>query len=354
MLKKYAFVKYTKKGKLIPGSLVVTESYPTETANGVWEEVPMKLYYSISNTVYSSNLRAFIKYTEYGDIIPGSMIVTQGSFPSKEGRAKWYEVSINACCKCSSTFDLPLFLSRMNSCYEQATILVPRIVYFTDEPNNSLLGPFTLIINGCDDMYDSGNLYNTNLTQLYVDIAEDNVDYNLSIPYTHTQDDNDSNCSYTNPPMDGTIVNGSSYFGSGSTYFTNMYPGMFITAATCVNVTEFSITGDIGTDGGGIDAAYIQTAHPGWTAFIKTNYDNDDEDPSINHIILVYGDVSEATQLYDNTGEYDDHCVQGLGPQNNTIITAVVATETGTPALTEEEALAIANRILDVYENPCV
>jgi hypothetical protein len=42
--------------------------------------------------------RAFIKYTEYGKIIPGSMIVTQGSFPSKEGRAKWYEVPMNKCC----------------------------------------------------------------------------------------------------------------------------------------------------------------------------------------------------------------------------------------------------------------
>jgi len=299
---------------------------------------------------FNKKLKAWVRYDGKNRVVAGSLILQ----PNQPKVGKWKELPVYKCCNTSTCIDLPLFLSRMNSCYEQATILVPRIVYFTDEPNNSLLGPFTLIINGCDDMYDSGNLYNTNLTQLYVDIAEDNVDYNLSIPYTHTQDDNDSNCSYTNPPMDGTIVNGSSYFGSGSTYFTNMYPGMFITAATCVNVTEFSITGNIGTDGGGIDAAYIQTAHPGWTAFIKTNYDNDDEDPSINHIILVYGDVSEATQLYDNTGEYDDHCVQGLGPQNNTIITAVVATETGTPALTEEEALAIANRILDVYENPCV
>jgi hypothetical protein len=44
MGKKYAFVKYTKKGQLIPGSLVITEGYPKETANGVWEEVPMNLF----------------------------------------------------------------------------------------------------------------------------------------------------------------------------------------------------------------------------------------------------------------------------------------------------------------------
>ena len=44
MSKKHAFVKYTKKGKLIPGSLVITSAYPKETANGVWEEVPMNLF----------------------------------------------------------------------------------------------------------------------------------------------------------------------------------------------------------------------------------------------------------------------------------------------------------------------
>lgn len=44
MSKKHAFVKYTKKGKLIPGSLVITSAYPKETANGVWEEVPINLF----------------------------------------------------------------------------------------------------------------------------------------------------------------------------------------------------------------------------------------------------------------------------------------------------------------------
>lgn len=44
MSKKHAFVKYTKKGQLIPGSLVITEGYPKETANGVWEEVPVNLF----------------------------------------------------------------------------------------------------------------------------------------------------------------------------------------------------------------------------------------------------------------------------------------------------------------------
>lgn len=294
--------------------------------------------------------RAFIKYTEYGKIIPGSMIVTQGSFPSKEGRAKWYEVPMNKCCSTPEIFDLERFLSRMNSCYTQVTDLIPRIVYFSDYPN-SFEGPYTNISEGCDDMYDDANFYNTNLTQLYVNAKENNVDFNLSIPYTHTQDNGVYECDYTNPPMNGFITDGTNYFGAGSTYLTNMYPGMFIIASTGINITEFSITGNLGSDGNGTDTTYIQTAHPGWTAFIKVNEDNEGSDPTVNHIIIVYGNVSGATQLYDNTGAYDDHCVQGLNSQNTAIITAVVATESANPGLTQEEALAIANKILDVYNN---
>jgi hypothetical protein len=295
--------------------------------------------------------RAFIKYTEYGKIVPGSMIVTQGSFPSKDGRAKWYEVPMNKCCATtpSGPFNLEQFLSRMNSCYSQVTSLVPRLVYFNDGPADDG-APFTNILDGCSDMYDTANMYNTNFTQLYVDIVEDQVNASLSIPYTHTQDNGTYDCDYTNPPMNGFIADGTNYFGTGSTYVTNMYPGIFILAANNINVTEFSIAGNLGSDGYAIDAAYIVTAHPGWTAFIKTNTDVDG-DPSVNHIILVYGNVSGVTQLYDNTGQYDDHCLQNLGAQNTAIITAVVATEYETPALTNEQALAIANKILDVYND---
>lgn len=252
----------------------------------------------------------------------------------------------------NGAFNLETFLSRMNSCYEQVTSLVPSIVYFGDGNNNNIGDP-NYIQDGCSDMYDNGNMYNTNLTQLYDDIKGHNQDYGLNIPYTHTQSLGGENiCNYTNPPMNGFISDGTNYFGSGSQYFTNMYPGMFVLAANEINISEFSVTGDLGSDGYGIDAVYIATSHPGWTAFVKTNDDNEGTgDPNVNHIVLVHGDVSEVTQLYDDTGSYDDHCLQGLDSQNSTIITAIVATETGTPALTEEQALAIANKILDVYKD---
>ena len=247
-------------------------------------------------------------------------------------------------------FNLPQFVNSINSCYEQVTSLIPNIVYFSDNTNPD--GPYTSIDDGCNDMYDGGNLFNTNLTQLYADISGDNVNHTLSIPYTHSQNTDDLiQCNYSTTSMDGYISSGTDYFGAGSEYLTNMYPGMFILVANNIDVTEFSITGNLGSDGNGTDTVYIATSHPGWTAFIKTNVDNDLSDPSVNHIILIYGDVSGATQLYDNTGEYDDHCIQGLTSNNSTIITIVVATEFNTPALTEEQALNIANKVLDVYNN---
>lgn len=300
---------------------------------------------------FNKKLRAWVRYDGKNRVVAGSLILQ----PHKPKDGKWKELPVYKCCNPSPStpIDLPLFLSRMNSCYTQVTDLVPSIVYFGD--GNGDPGLPNYISDGCDDMYDDGNMYNTNLTQLYANIIENNQDYALNIPYTHTQDGANYNiCNYTSPPIDGTINSGDSYFGSGSTYFTNMYPGMFILAATGTNVIQFSITGDLGSDGQATDAVYIATAHPGWTAFIKTNDDNGGSgDPSVNHIILVNGDVAGVTQLYDNTGAYDDHCLQGLSSQNSSIITAIVSTSNGTPALTEQEALAIANKILDVYETGC-
>jgi len=345
LFKLKAWVRYDGKGRLVGGGPIVQAHKPK---NGDWVEIDSLICCgpNPSSTTTGNKLKAFVRYAN-GKVVAGSLVMQA----KKPAVGKWEEIPMYKCCATpSGSFNLEQFLSRMNSCYSQVTSLIPRIVYFTDTNYQDVP---TYIDNGCSDMYDNGNMYNTNLTQLYEDIKENNVDTVLSIPYTHTQDiDNSYACDYTNPPMNGYIADGTNYFGAGSQYLTNMYPGMFIIAANGVNVTEFSITGDLGSDGDATDAVYIATAHAGWTAYIKTNDDSAGTgDPSVNHIILVYGNVSGATQLYDDTGSYDDHCVQGLGPQNSTIITAVVATEAGTAALTEQEALDIANKILDVYND---
>ena len=141
-------------------------------------------------------------------------------------------------------------LSFMNSRYSEVTNLVPDLYSFWDDyithwdDNSPIL---TGIEDGGDDMYDSGNFMNTNLTQNWDDIKEGEIDDDgplaqASIPYTHTQADNeDGDNEYYNPPMDGSVKPGDSYFGSGSKYFTNMYPGLFLMISDKISISEFNI-----------------------------------------------------------------------------------------------------------------
>jgi hypothetical protein len=213
-------------------------------------------------------------------------------------------------------------LAKLNLEYETITNNIINPYYFSDEPNDT--GVNTNINDGGDDMYDSANCLNTNLTQLYTDMKEGGSDDDTaranSIPYTHSvapennpATSDDWNNDYTNPPMDGIIADGSSYFGAGSQYFTNMYPDMFVMAATGVDVQEFSITGDLGSDGHGADSVetFTLTAKGRqFTVFTKQNYNAGD--PSINHFIFVPGNGAGITRLYDDASAYDDHCLQNL------------------------------------------
>lgn len=40
--------------------------------------------------------RAFVRYSKQGKIVPGSLILTSGSYP--QGSATWAEVSVDLCC----------------------------------------------------------------------------------------------------------------------------------------------------------------------------------------------------------------------------------------------------------------
>jgi uncharacterized delta-60 repeat protein len=198
------------------------------------------------------------------------------------------------------------------------------------------------IDDGMRDVYDSGNFINTNLTQLYLDIkcyggnnaisggeggCSDN--YEKSIPSTHTMawnadgdaEDDFYDDSFPNdlakyryqPITDSHVMVGDGYFGNGSSYFTAMLPGMFVLAANNINISQFSITGDIGADGNGVEVAEVYPISAGgssYTAYLKSNYSGND--PSINHIIIVDGNASGIEQFYDTTSRGDEHCLTGL------------------------------------------
>lgn len=220
---------------------------------------------------------------------------------------------------------------------------------------------------GGEDMYDGANYLNTNLTQMYEYIVENEMSPFQSIPNTHVSlidygtDPEDYPCydptkfysiDYI-PNPNGVIKDGKKYFGTGSSYFTNMYHGMFVMVATNVSISEFSVTGNIGSDGSGIDAVSIfplSSNGVSYTAYLKSNCCAGD--PSINQIIIVPGTPDGITQLYDNTGAYDDHCLQGLEGRDQ--IFYIVVSRDAAEALSQDDASNIAKMFLDVMNGAIV
>jgi hypothetical protein len=253
---------------------------------------------------------------------------------------------------------IDLALSKLNDRYSEITALVPNIYLFWDDYTTSgeTGDPLPGISDGGDDMYDGGNYLNTNLTNLYDiikggEIDEDNILAAASIPYTHTQADNDDDDNeYTSPPMDGIVSDGNSYFGPGSKYFTNMYPGLFVMVADNTSVSEFSITGNVGSDGDTVNGGAIEAITPGWTLFYKTNLEDPlDTDPTINHLILIPGSQAGITHEFeDDEGDgNDDHAVIGISDRSR-IVYALVSTQPGEAVLTSDQFINVAEKILEI------
>jgi len=216
------------------------------------------------------------------------------------------------------------------------------------------------ISDGGDDMYDGSNFLNTNLTQVWEDVEGNSADRGLCIPYTHStcldednfKEEGESDPVYS-PLMDGQVVSGDDYFGEGSEYFTNLYPGMFAMVATNVDIEEFSVTGNLGSDGSTQNESSVIVTYQGatYTVFLKVNREGEGgesgSDPSVNHLIIVPGDATGLTQLINEDGDgYDDHCVQGLSGTSS-IAFLVIAREYG-QYLSNEDAEAVVLKFLDV------
>lgn len=175
-----------------------------------------------------------------------------------------------------------------------------RIYYFNDNGDGST----TSIDGGGDDMYDTGNYLNTNL--------------GIGIPYTHTQMtsvNTGDEAIISDFIMDGGIVTGSGTdFGVGSSYFTNMYPGLFVMSASDVDITEFFISGNLGADGNGsLDSFQYSPSGYGsvYTAFVKRVWDAND--PSINQVFIVDSDGTGITHNPSTDTNDDDNSISGLG-----------------------------------------
>lgn len=210
------------------------------------------------------------------------------------------------------------------------------LYYFNDWDSDNFS-----ISDGGMDMYDGANIMLTELEN--------------QIPYTHTQVEAfDDFVGLTIPDflMDGSIVGGltsSAIFGTGSSYFTNLYPGLFVMCAATVSVDRFGIDGNIGTDGNGMVDVLQFTHSVGenvYSAFVKRVYDTND--PSINQIIIVPGELTGITQSYDETTEDDTHILDGLSGRDK-IYYLLMALREGVK-LTDLEVEGIVSDFLDLAD----
>lgn len=296
----------------------------------------------------------YLEVTKFDDYTTNSVIVNTENYCTTENcLVNRYKIAVDYLLTPSW---IESALESLNSKYAEITSLVPNLYrfwdyYSTDDDDNPIL---TGIVGGTysASMYDGANYMNTNRTANWNDIKEGGSDDDGplakgSIPYTHTQAESDDDPNqYFNPPMDGIVKDGTNYFGEGSKYFTNMYPGLFIMIASGISISEFNISGNVGSDGDGVGAGHIELL-PEWTLFYKTNTDNSDDDPSINQLILVPGPFIGTTQQGDISSEYDDHRIAGIDNRQR-IIYAVTARNPEEGVLTEEDAIAVANKILEI------
>ncbi|MCI0751239.1 MAG: choice-of-anchor D domain-containing protein, partial [Flammeovirgaceae bacterium] len=164
-------------------------------------------------------------------------------------------------------------LESLNNRYSEITSVIPnRYDFYEGESGYT-------ISDGGGDMYDGGNYLGTNLGGY--------------INYTQG------------------VISSTSQLGSGNSYFTMKYPGLFVMAAD-MDVSYFEITGDLGADGSGnVDADVLQMSFNGknYKGFVKRVYNA--WDPSVNHLIIVE-EASGAGHDYSTNTNSDYHRLTSL------------------------------------------
>jgi hypothetical protein len=171
-----------------------------------------------------------------------------------------------------------------------------------------------------------------------------------AVPYTHTQlgQENDGELPEAFI-MDGAVTAGTQYFGSGSSYFTNLYPGLFVLVAKSIDISGFAINGGLGVDGSGdygTDILSIPGYSKTYSAYIKTV--GGTGDPSVNHIIIIDKDDIGVDHTFDETNENDDHAITGISGATE-IHYLLFAKDDGVMA-TNLEILSVIEEYLDLVD----
>lgn len=221
---------------------------------------------------------------------------------------------------------------------------------------------------GCN-VWDSGMFFNTNLTQDYATIESEDLDDQNCIPFTHSNaivSDSSSitymyydyvadKYNYYYMPSDGRIKNANDYFGNGSRYFTNMFPGLFVLAANNMSIEEFNIYGGTEQDGNGsanTGSFDFKVNGYDFAAFYRSSYDGGD--PTTNQLIIVDGNTDGITQnvpdLDDDNGEGDTHVLTGLSGRKELYV--LVFVKANEDEVTETYMKLIANAFVKSFASP--
>lgn len=200
-------------------------------------------------------------------------------------------------------------------------------------------------------------LDNSGSAEFHVNLKETNAPYQAlwsgaNVIYTHTQmaNDPDGGSAPEDFIMDGSINSTSSYFGSGSSYFTNHYPGLFTLVAKSIDISGFTIDGNIGADGGGsVETTIVPIVgySKDYTAYVKKVYDAGD--PSINQIIIIDTDGTGVEQSADLASDDDFHQITGIGSATE-LHYLLFATVPGSPMVTEEQIELVIGEYLDLVD----
>jgi hypothetical protein len=176
----------------------------------------------------------------------------------------------------TSALEQPLdsTLAKLNRNFEQVNGAIPNRYDFFEGESGSFIN------DGGNDMYDGGNFLGTN----------------LGAPVFYSNN----------------LIVASPIFGASGRYFTRKYPGLFLLVADLDNVSDFTIDGNLGADGGGnVDGAILEAALFGATyqGFVKRVFNAGD--PSVNHLIIIAKNPAATHEFSTNT-DLDFHAVHNL------------------------------------------
>jgi hypothetical protein len=224
---------------------------------------------------------------------------------------------------------------------------INQIYYFSDEGSSNEIG------DGGYDMYDNGN-------RIYADSNQ--------VSYTHTQLQlaKDPGLRSTDFISNG-IVATSSAFGGSSSYFTNLYPGLFILCSQGTEVNSFNIDGGLGTDGNGaFDNYQYEKEYIGLSG--STNYLVSVKrvwgwpgagepivaatEPSVNHIIITKGTTySGTTQSVGGDTNSDYHLIDNLLADGTSEIYYLLASMKHGVKITNEQIDNMVDEFLEIRDN---